>query len=164
MAIEHLLLMRHAKSSWNHEGLTDHERPLNKRGLRASQDIGGVLRARGLAPDHIWSSDSQRTRDTFEHSFPNTDIKPVWHKGFYHASANQVLYLCAESGEPEFGTLMLLGHNPGWEDLLFHFSGLSRRMPTGACAIFQRTREKIDWLERDSWRITDLLLPKDYEV
>jgi len=164
MTTQHLLLMRHAKSSWNHEGLTDHERPLNKRGRRASRDIGSVLGAQGLVPDHIWSSDSQRTRETFEHSFPNTDIKPVWHEGFYHASANQVLYICAENGEPESGTLMLLGHNPAWEDLLFHFSGLSRRMPTGACAIFKRTGENTNWLERDSWRLIDLLLPRNYET
>jgi len=163
MAIEHLLLMRHAKSSWNHEGLTDHERPLNPRGLRASQDIGGALRAKKLVPHYVWSSDSQRTRETFAHTFPDTDINPKWMDGFYHASANQVLYLCAEQGEPDAGTLMLLGHNPGWEDLLFHFSGLSRRMPTGACAIFKRTHANTDWLERDSWRLVDLLLPRNLE-
>lgn len=163
MAIKHLLLMRHAKSSWNHDGLTDHERPLNKRGQRASRDIGGVLRAKGLVPDHVLSSDSARTRETFARSFTDTDIDPKWHSGFYHASANQVLYLCAENGEPDEGTLMLLGHNPGWEDLLFHFSGLSRRMPTGACAIFARTNAKADWLERESWRLMELLLPRDLE-
>jgi len=163
MTTQHLLLMRHAKSSWNHESLTDHERPLNKRGLRASRDIGGVLKAKGLVPDHVWSSDSQRTRETFVHTFSGTDVKVKWMSGFYHASANQVLYLCAEQGEPNAGTLMLLGHNPGWEDLLFHFSGLSRRMPTGACAIFARTPAKTDWLERDSWRLIDLLLPRDLE-
>ncbi len=163
MTTQHLLLMRHAKSSWNHEGLTDHERPLNKRGQRAARDIGGILRAKKLVPDHIWSSDSARTRETFEYAFPSSEITPVWHNSFYHASANQVLYQCAQNGEPEAGTLMLLGHNPGWEDLLFHFSGLSRRMPTGACAIFARTNAKTDWLERESWRLVELLLPRDYE-
>ncbi len=164
MATQHLLLMRHAKSSWNHDGLTDHERPLNGRGRRAAKKIGAVLRARALVPNHIWSSDSQRTRETYERCFANTDNKPIWHEGFYHASANQVLYLCAENGEPQTGILMLLGHNPGWEDLLFHFSGLSRRMPTGACAVFTRINEKTDWLERKSWRLADLLLPRDYET
>lgn len=163
MTTQHLLLMRHAKSSWNHEGLTDHERPLNDRGRRASRDIGGVLRARGLVPDYIWSSDSARTRETCARAFTQEDITPIWHKSFYHASANQVLYQCAQNGEPENRTLMLLGHNPGWEDLLFHFSGLSRRMPTGACAIFARTRANADWLERESWRLTELLLPRDLE-
>ena len=130
------------------------------------------MRARGLVPDHVWSSDSQRTRETFARTFPDTDTKPIWLNGFYHASVNQVLYLCAEQGEPNVGTLMLLGHNPGWENLLFHFSGLSRRMPTGACAIFARTHPpaknskaaKPDWLARESWHLQDLLLPKDLEV
>ncbi len=162
MTTQHLLLMRHAKSSWHHEGLTDHERPLNDRGRRAARDIGGVLRAKGLVPDIVWSSDSARTRETFARTFADTNIEPRWHSSFYHASANQVLYVCAEQGEPD-GILMLLGHNPGWEDLLFHFSGLSRRMPTGACAIFRRTRTKTDWLERESWRLVELLLPRDFE-
>ncbi|MCF6276045.1 MAG: histidine phosphatase family protein [Robiginitomaculum sp.] len=163
MTTQHLLLMRHAKSSWNHEGLIDHERPLNSRGRRAARNIGGILRAKNLVPDNVWSSDSQRTRETFARTFENAEIKHKWHSGFYHASANQVLYICAENGEPETGTLMLLGHNPGWEDLLFHFSGLSRRMPTGACAIFKRTSAQTDWLERESWRLAELLLPRDYE-
>lgn len=162
MTTQHLLLMRHAKSSWDHEDLSDHERPLNKRGIRASRDIGGVLRAKKLVPDYVWSSDSRRTRETFDLAFPDSEIIPKWLGGFYHATANQVLYLCAEQGEPE-GTLMLLGHNPGWEDLLFHFSGLSRRMPTGACAIFKRTDTAADWLERESWRLMDYLLPRNLE-
>ena len=84
-------------------------------------------------------------------------------KGFYHAPANKVLYLCAERGEPEAGPLMLVGHNPGWEDLFYHFTGMSRRMPTGACAIFARTREKADWLAPESWRLLDYVLPRELE-
>jgi len=163
MKLEHLILMRHAKSSWNNGGLTDHQRRLNKRGRKAAHAIGSVLRSRKLTPEHIWSSDSQRTRETVAHAFPDTDIAPMWQNGFYHASANQVLYICGEQGEPDRGTLLLMGHNPGWEDLLFHFSGLSRRMPTGACAIFKRTDAHVDWLERESWQLADLLYPRDFE-
>ncbi len=162
MALEHLILMRHAKSSWNHAGLTDHQRPLNKRGRKAARAIGSVLRARKLTPEHIWSSDSQRTRETVARAFPGDDIDTVWQNGFYHASANQVLYVCGEQGEPNSGTLMLMGHNPGWEDLLFHFSGLSKRMPTGACAIFSRKDTNTDWLEHESWQLADLLYPRDF--
>ncbi|MBL4855005.1 MAG: histidine phosphatase family protein [Robiginitomaculum sp.] len=163
MALEHLILMRHAKSSWNHEGLTDHQRPLNKRGRKAARAIGSVLQARKLVPDHIWSSDSERTRETVAHAFPDMDITPIWKNGFYHASANQILYVCGEQGEPASGTLLLMGHNPGWEDLLFHFSGMSRRMPTGACAIFKRTDANADWLESESWQLVDVLYPRDFE-
>ncbi len=155
--------MRHAKSSWKHEGLTDHQRPLNKRGRRAAHTIGAVLQARKLVPDHIWSSDSQRTRETVAHAFPDINIATVWHNGFYHASANQVLYVCGEQREPNGRALLLMGHNPGWEDLFFHFSGLSRRMPTGACAIFKRTNTEADWLESESWKLAELLYPRDFE-
>ena len=163
MTTQQLLLMRHAKSSWNHGELKDHQRPLNERGQRASRNIGGVLRAQGLIPDTVWSSDSMRTRQTYEYMFPKSDIEPLWLDGFYHAPANQVLYICEQNGEPAGKTLMLLGHNPGWEDLLFHFSGLSKRMPTGACAIFKRTRTPAHWLERESWHLKDILHPRDYD-
>ena len=163
MTLEYLILMRHAKSSWQHDGLTDHQRPLNKRGRRAAHAVGAILNARELTPDHVWSSDSQRTRETVACAFPGIDIVPIWQNGFYHASANQVLYVCGEQGEPKGRTLLLMGHNPGWEDLLFHFSGLSRRMPTGACAIFKRANTETDWLESESWKLEDLLYPRDFE-
>jgi len=163
MALEHLILMRHAKSAWNTDGLTDHQRPLNKRGRKAAQMIGSVLGVRNLMPDYIWSSDSQRTRETVAHAFPGADNLPILQSGFYHASANQVLYICGEQGEPDKGALLLMGHNPGWEDLLFHFSGLSNRMPTGTCAIFKRNNIDTDWLERESWVLEDLLYPRDFE-
>ena len=137
MGIDTLLIMRHAKSSWGHEGLSDHERPLNKRGVRAAHAIGGVLRAKGDVPSTIWSSDSQRTRDTVDGlglDIGSADI--TYLPDFYHAPANKVLYVCDERGEPDQGPLMLVGHNPGWEDLFYHFTNTSRRMPTGACAIF----------------------------
>ncbi len=163
MAIKHLLLMRHAKSSWSDAGLRDHERPLNGRGRRAARTIGQILRLRGFAPDIIWSSDSVRTRETVARAF--SEMKPeqiIWLENFYHASANQVLYQCAQLGEPE-GNLLLMGHNPGWEDLLYHFSGRSFAMPTGACAVFRRRDMSADWLRPEAWHLQDFLKPRDFE-
>jgi len=62
--LSHLLLMRHAKSSWSDGNLSDHERPLNKRGDKAAIAVGQALVARGYPPDIIWSSDATRTRQT----------------------------------------------------------------------------------------------------
>jgi len=164
MSIDTLLIMRHAKSSWNHEGLSDHERPLNKRGIRAARAIGGVLRAKGEIPGTIWSSDSQRTRETVDGlGFDLSGADVGYLPNFYHAPANKTLYVCEERGEPSQGPLMLVGHNPGWEDLFYHFAGMSRRIPTGACAIFKRTRAQKNWLNSESWRLAELLLPRDLE-
>lgn len=162
MAITHLILMRHAKSSWANYDLTDHQRPLNKRGVRAATTMGQVLASKNLGPDIIWSSDSVRTRETVDLAFGKT-ANILWLESFYHASANHVLLKCAQLGEPETGILALIGHNPGWEDLVYYFSGQSFRMPTAACAVFSRTENKNDWLSKNAWQMQDYLLPRDYE-
>ncbi len=155
--------MRHAKSSWSDGDVPDHERPLNKRGQRAAKTLGHIIRLRDYAPEWIWSSDSTRTRQTVALAFPDLAAEQVlWLDGFYHASANQVLYQCEQSGEPD-GCLLLMGHNPGWEDLFYHFSGRSFAMPTGACAVFERRDIKADWLSREAWRLQDFLKPRDFE-
>ena len=164
MSLSHLILMRHAKSSWHDGHLSDHERPLNKCGKRAAKTIGDVLRAQHLFPDMIWSSDSARTRETVAlltrvEQSPQIDFLSA----FYHASANTLLYICAQRKEPPSGALMLMGHNPGWEDLLYHFTNKPLSMPTGGCAILKRIDSHADWLDKRSWQLADYLRPKDFE-
>ena len=61
-----LLVLRHAKSSWNDPALDDHERPLNKRGRRDAPRMGALVREYGLIPDLVISSDAVRARLTAE--------------------------------------------------------------------------------------------------
>ncbi|NNC36306.1 MAG: hypothetical protein HKO02_02530 [Hyphomonadaceae bacterium] len=164
MALQYLILMRHAKSSWKFDDLSDHQRPLNGRGRRAAKTMGQVLRAKKLFPREIWSSDSARTRETVARLTGKSDDANVHYLNeFYHAGGNNILYLCQGRGEPQRGPLMLVGHNPGWEELVYYFSGSAHRMPTGACAVFNRVNDDGDWLGSESWSLRDLLLPRDFE-
>jgi phosphohistidine phosphatase len=61
-----LLVLRHAKSSWNDSALDDHERPLHERGLRDAPRMGALVREHGLRPDVVLSSDAVRARLTAE--------------------------------------------------------------------------------------------------
>ena len=61
-----LLVLRHAKSSWNDPALDDHERPLNKRGRRDAPRMGELVREYGLMPGVVISSDAVRARLTAE--------------------------------------------------------------------------------------------------
>ena len=70
--MKQLILMRHAKSSWESSALIDHERPLNARGRHDAPVIGHYLWQKGVKPDLIISSDSLRTRQTVEHLGPFT--------------------------------------------------------------------------------------------
>lgn len=158
----YLCLMRHAKSSWSDGSLSDHQRPLNKRGQEAATLIGEVLSVRGYAPDVIWSSDSTRTRETamrLIRAIPGAQTIN-YDSRFYHASAHQVISLCDETPFPDTN-LMLLGHNPGWTDLFQLMSNKPYDFPTAACAVFRgEDLPKTEWLSPEHWDLVDFLLPR----
>lgn len=156
--------MRHAKSSWSDASLTDHQRPLNKRGQKAATAIGAALTARGYPPQLIWSSDSTRTRETamrLIRAIPGAQMVNYVSE-FYHASPDDVLRYCQKTDEPDVDSLMLLGHNPGWSALYEYFSEKHHGFPTAACAVFKR-KGGDTWLSPDSWQIIDLILPRELE-
>lgn len=162
--LTHLLLMRHAKSSWANADMTDHERPLNSRGRKAATTVGQALHARGFAPQTIWSSDSKRTRETsmrLIRAIPGAQ-RVDYFSEFYHASPSDVFRVARTEGEPDIDRLMWLGHNPGWADLHGYFTGQSADYPTGACTVLQR-RNDGDWLSPESWAFVDLILPRALE-
>jgi len=164
--LSHLLLMRHAKSSWSDGSLSDHERPLNKRGKKAAVAVGEALTTRGYPPDIIWSSDATRTRETamrLIRAIPGAQTVN-YNSDFYHASLETVLSICGKQIEPD-GKLMLLGHNPGWAALHEYFTGQYHNYPTGACTVLTRNNNSDgDWLDPASWRMVDLILPRELEA
>lgn len=164
--LSHLLLMRHAKSSWSDGSLSDHERPLNKRGEKAAIAVGEALTARGYPPDIIWSSDSTRTRQTamrLIRAIPGAQTVN-YNPDFYHAGVETVLGVCGKQIEPA-GRLMLLGHNPGWAGLHEYFTGQYHDYPTAACTVLARTdKGDGDWLAPASWRMIDLIVPRELEA
>lgn len=130
-----LLLLRHAKSSWDDPVLADFDRPLNGRGRRAAPLIGKFIRERRLRPDLIISSPAQRARETIalvlEASGLETELR--YDERIYEAPAGRLVEVL-ESVEDDRQEVMLVGHNPGFENLLAHLTGESRRVPTGALA------------------------------
>lgn len=160
--LSYLLIMRHAKSSWSDETLTDHARPLNGRGRESADVIAQTLTAKGYPPDIIWSSDAQRTKETATRMIrviPGPQ-QIFYQPEFYMASAEQTLQLCSSADEPD-GKLLLLGHNPGWSNLFHFFSGTYHRYPTATCAVFARKDETANWLTPDAWQLKDILVARD---
>ncbi len=115
-----LLLLRHAKSSWNDTGVTDFERPLSKRGRHDAARIGGWLRHQRLTPDHVISSPALRARQTALRVLPELSLEPgaiSWDDAIYDASIKALLKVLA-NGPAAASRILLIGHNPGLEQLL----------------------------------------------
>lgn len=104
-----LILMRHAKSTWDNPALSDHDRPLNKRGRRSAPAISGWLRQHGWMPDEVLSSTATRTRETWERT--GLRAKTVrFHSTLYLAGPDTMLrHLSEATGN----AVLMLGHNPG---------------------------------------------------
>mgnify|MGYP001800275234 CR=1 FL=1 len=106
-----LVLMRHAKSSWDSPHLGDHARPLSPRGVASARAMGDWLRARGHVPDAAVSSDSARTRETF--AGLGFDVPVEFTGTLYHAGPEVMMdVLRNQSAE----AVLMLGHNPGIAD------------------------------------------------
>lgn len=130
-----LLILRHAKSSWKVSGLADHERPLNKRGLQDAPRMGWLLREEDLLPDLILSSTAVRARKTAEIVAEKSGYEGEleYRSDFYGAGPEA--YLGALSSlTDEYSRVMVVGHNPGLEELLELLTGEFEKMPTAALA------------------------------
>lgn len=143
--MKRLSILRHAKSSWKDSSLDDHDRPLNKRGLRDAPRVGEVLLDLHLVPDAILSSTARRARDTAlavagTSEFPDEVLLT---RELYLASPET--YLEQLRALPDtIADAMVVGHNPGIEDLVARVIGRSERMPTAALAVVE--------LPIDSWK------------
>ncbi|KAA3620701.1 MAG: histidine phosphatase family protein [Proteobacteria bacterium] len=123
--MKQLILMRHAKSDWQSGAANDFERPLNKRGRRAAAEMGALLKKRPKPPDRVICSPALRARQTVERVFLQTGWRLdrlKFDESLYLASLGDLIALCGEQAR-ECDTLMLMGHNPGLEDLLKYLCG-----------------------------------------
>ena len=130
-----LLVLRHAKSSWNDPALDDHERPLNKRGRRDAPRMGELVREYGLIPDVIISSDAVRARLTAEAVAEAARYagEILLDPHLYLACPADILSLLTAVRE-NAGTVMIVGHNPGLETLVEQLTGERQDLPTAALA------------------------------
>ena len=163
-----LLVMRHAKSSWTEEGKTDFERSLNKRGRRVAPQMGNFIRDEGLTPHQVVSSSATRAVQTTELfaeacEVPEENVQFV--KYLYHAPAEEYFDLLTRFEKDDVNILMVVGHNPGLEELVYSLSSLYESMPTAAVAHFDLGTQ--DWFSvRSPFRATlkSLWRPKEIGI
>ena len=143
MARHTLLLLRHGKSDWP-AGVADFERPLKKRGKRASERIGRWLVDNALIPDFVLSSPANRAIATAQRVCEAMGIEPgaIHEKRDIYLAELETLLKTVRRLPDSAHRAMIVGHNPGLEELLASLSKTvvspyddSGRMPTCALAV-----------------------------
>ncbi|MDF1861491.1 MAG: histidine phosphatase family protein [Verrucomicrobiales bacterium] len=161
--MKQLLLIRHAKSSWDFPGASDHDRPLNERGGSDAPKMGAALAQRGVSPDAIVTSTANRAKTTAGIiaeglGFSSSSIREE--RDLYLASPQAILRVVQQIDE-SCETALLFGHNPGMHDAVEMICGAPvDHFPTLAVA---RIELDIDyWGEVDSGTglLLELLTPR----
>lgn len=143
-----LYVMRHAKSSWDDASQSDFERPLNERGLKTARFMGELLKKRSIVPQLIVSSPATRARQTAEIVVESAGFGlPIrFDERIYEASANSVFNLVREFDD-RYASALIVGHNPGFEQLVHVLTREPLAMPTAGFAAISVDASKWSSLE-----------------
>lgn len=108
--MKRLILMRHAKSDWSSGAASDHDRPLNARGLAAAEALGDWLRAQDLVPDQVLCSSAKRTGETYLGLRLAEDTPTTFTRDLYLATHTEMMTALRQATGD---VLLMIGHNPG---------------------------------------------------
>ncbi|NEA65652.1 histidine phosphatase family protein [Streptomyces sp. SID12488] len=164
-----LVVLRHAKSAWP-MGVGDHDRPLGPRGLRDAPAAGRALAEADCLPDLTLCSTAERARRTYQLAAAEWGTPlPVRHDPrLYGADVPELLAVVREV-PPDVGTLLLVGHNPGLEELVLELAGdalgdaldtVRTKFPTSAIAVLARHGDGWHDLAPGAALLTDLIVPR----
>lgn len=168
-----LLLLRHAKSSWDEAGLDDFDRPLNPRGRRAARAMAQYLRKAALRPDMILCSAARRTRETYDILEPALEGIPVSFEADLYEAGRHDLLKRLHRLDDHLHTVMLIGHNPGLERLASALANghgeakplarLAEKYPTGTLAVLEADIARWGALQDGACRLTGFVRPADLD-
>jgi len=147
--VKTLGLLRHAKSDWDDMSLRDFDRGLNDRGRRGAAVMGGHIREHGVAWDLLLASPAERVKRTIDAT--RLQVPVVWDEHIYLADSDALIEaLRGVAGDP--GAVMLVGHNPGLQELIFDlvapenenglFAAATEKYPTAAFAVLELAIER----------------------
>jgi phosphohistidine phosphatase len=130
-----LIVLRHAKSSWKDNNLADYERPLNKRGKYDAPRMGALLVRQDLVPNLIISSSAKRAATTAKAVAENCGYEDeIQYSRHLYAAWPEAYIEALNDLMSDYPRVMVVGHNPGIEDLVEELTGEWVRMPTAALA------------------------------
>jgi len=172
--VKTLTLLRHAKSGWDDPVARDFDRPLNAKGHRAAKAMGRHMRGLGLVFDHVVASPAVRVEETIAEVAAGygAPIDPAWDRRVYLASSAMLLDVVRET-PGDAGRLLLVGHNPGLEDLVLLLvpddggalrDVVEEKYPTATLA--EMTFDIDDWADAAPGRatLTRFIRPRDVDA
>jgi phosphohistidine phosphatase len=171
--VKRLFVLRHAKSDWGRPGLADHERPLAPRGERATGLLADHLRRVRVEPAVVLCSTATRARETFDAvrvALPEST--PVWfERRLYGADADELIDRVNEVPDSD-GSVMLVGHNPGLQDLVLGLAPardaalvarVEAKFPTAAFATLDLAVDRWAEVAPGTGTLVDFVVPRDLE-
>ena len=166
--MKQLYLLRHAKSSWKDNSLPDHDRPLTGRGRRASKAIARHLREQGIEPDLVLCSTARRARETLDRIEPALSTSTVHVEDDLYAASAPALLERLRTVPDTIESVMVIGHNPGLQDLALDLARpspaareLATRYPTAALATLAFQASSWQELASDTAELVGLVRPRD---
>jgi phosphohistidine phosphatase len=168
-AVRTIILLRHGKSSWTDPTLADLDRPLAPRGERSSKRIATYMRRKGIRPALVLCSPSLRTRQTLEAIEPSLakdcSVKLV---AELYAASEQELFDRVRALPESVGSVMLIGHNPGIQELALVLASrgtdlakLGEKFPTAALATLVVESESWAALKHGDAELVDYVFPRE---
>lgn len=134
--VKSLIVFRHAKSDWDADYSSDHDRPLARRGVKAAKTMGLLLAKSGKLPDLILCSTATRARQTLELAYHhgNWNSKIQYSEQLYDSAAGEIISLLQQMQNSSH-SIMVVGHEPTWSQLISQLIGGGNiRFPTAAMA------------------------------
>jgi phosphohistidine phosphatase len=164
-------LLRHAKSSWKDRSLADRDRPLAGRGKRAAKAVAAHIDEEGIRPDLVLCSPARRTRDTLARIEPafGDRVEARFDEALYAASEAELL-AHLRALQPEIQSVMIIGHNPGLEELALGLASegaerarMEEKYPTAALATIDLSVDDWSAIERGSGELVAYVRPRDLD-
>lgn len=160
--MKRLILMRHAKSSWNNPMAKDYDRPLNKRGRLSAAFMGNLMRDEQV--DLVLCSSAVRTTETITifNEASSLNLKIDFKEKLYAASHNTHLEEISALND-NLNSVMIVAHNPGISHLLSHLTYESRHMVTAAIAIIEFQVDSWQHISEGSGSLLSFDYPKNHD-
>ncbi len=164
-----LYILRHAKAERHSDSGKDFDRPLAKRGWRDAEAVGREMRSRGLEPDAVVSSPARRAAETVEALARGYgELQPVFDPAIYDAPTSRLLET-VQAVDDTTERLLLVGHNPGFEDLAAQLDDgegdysdrMADGLPTSGLVVLELDVERWNEVAERAGRITAVIVPKE---